>query len=827
MFEGSQDKHPVILIVDDEVTNIKVLHEAVRDLGDVIFANDGPSAIARARAARPDLVLLDIEMPGMNGYEVCQALKAIPETAGCCVIFVTAQEGAVHELQSLNSGGSDFLQKPLNIPIARARVKTQLELRSHAVSLANARRDLDEVVHHLPAFIAYWGADELNRFSNDIEGRWFGLTPEQMKMKSLQTVVGEAIYHQLAPCRYDSAGPDGHVLELDLGVTPGGMRFAQASLVFDCTEIDASRGFLLLLTDITPRKLAELALLEEKERIRITLNSIGDAVISTDNTGMVTFLNPIAEEMTGWRARDAVGLPIEIVMPLTDGSSGAKVMNPARLALKERRIVGMGMNFNLVARNGGECSIEDSAAPILDPAGEVCGAIIVFHDVSEARAMAIKMTHLAHHDALTDLPNRMLLLDRIDQALHQARSNDSRVALMILDLDQFKFINDAIGHATGDEVLQQLARRMKAILRTTDTISRHGGDEFILLLPNLDSVEMASAVVASLLHICQEPFIVYDNSFSISFCIGISVFPDDANDRESLLRHADSAMYRAKQFGRGHVQFFSSDIEELLLARHLLERHLREALDQELLEVFYQPKIDIGVNEIVGVEALIRLRNDSGELVSPAYFIPLAEESGLIVPLGKFVLLEACRQARHWYASGHPIKVSVNISAVQFIESGFPTLVAATLRETGLDPALLELEITEGVLMYDVEKARATLCALKALGVKISIDDFGTGYSSLAYLKRFPMDVLKIDQSFVRDMLTDSSDAAIISAIVNLGTSLGMELVAEGVEQVEQAEALFNLGCRIMQGYLYSRPIPAADMTAMLAKALPPVASGR
>ncbi|GGY11264.1 hypothetical protein GCM10011289_12730 [Paludibacterium paludis] len=805
------------MIVDDEATNIKVLHEAVAELGEVIFASNGVSALERARALRPDVVLLDIEMPGMDGYRVCRELKVDPVTAECAVIFVTADNNPLHELQSLNLGGADFLQKPINIPVARARVKTQLALKRQASWLAQARRDLDEVVHNLPAFIAYWDTGLHNRFCNDLSGAWFGVMARGMFGMTLPDLVGEDVHAAMLPALRRVLEGENAAFELDLTQGERGLRYAQASMVCN-SENGKTTGFLLLLTDITARKLAELQLFEEKERIRITLNSIGDAVVSTDEQGAVTFLNPIAEAMTGWRGRDAVGRPVETVMRLTDSETKALTRNPARLALEEKRIVGMGVNFTLFTRDGRECSVESSAAPIMDHKGQVTGAIVVFHDVSEARAMAIKMTHLAHHDALTDLPNRMLLMDRMDQSLRQASHNGTRIALMILDIDQFQLINDAIGYATGDAVLQQISSRIQTLLRTTDTLCRQGGDEFILLLPGLDSVEMAGEMAESLMAICATPFPVGEHALTLSFCIGISVYPDDASDRESLLRHADSAMFRAKQNGRGHYQFFSSDIEELLLARHLIERHLREALEQKLLDVFYQPKVDVATNAIVGVEALLRLRRPSGELVSPAQFIPLAEESGLIVPIGRFVLHKACEQARAWHDAGFDVKVSVNISAIQFAGRDFPALVQSVLAETGMKASRLELEITEGVLMTDVDTARSTLSSLKALGVQIAIDDFGTGYSSLAYLKRFPLDVLKIDQSFVRDMLTDSNDAAIISAIITLGDSLGMQLVAEGVEEVAQAEALRRLGCPVMQGYLYSRPLPAEQMTELLAR---------
>ncbi|WP_137938226.1 EAL domain-containing protein [Chitinivorax sp. B] len=814
VFNEKRSQAPIILIVDDSVTNIKLLSEAVIGMGEVLFATDGAGAVNIARQRKPDVILLDIEMPGMDGYAVCESLKADPTTAECSIIFVTAHDSDQHEVQSLTRGGVDFLQKPLNIPVARARVQTQLTLKRQTRDIVQARRDLADLMRHLPALVAYWDEDLRNRFSNDSAGRWFGVTANAMCGMHVRDVIGQSAYASIQPYLSTVLAGDDVTFECVLPDERGAVRYAMVALV--ASRQQAGDGFLMLVTDITERKHSETALYQEKERMRVMLDSIADAVIATDSDGHVVFLNPIAEEMTGWMSKDAIGAPIEVVMPLHEKTTDTVLENPVRLALRETHVVSTSSDCWLCGRGGREFGIEHAAAPIRDPSGNLSGVIVVFRDVSEVQATAIRMTHLAQHDALTDLPNRILLNDRVDQALQLAHRNNMRVAMLILDIDHFKFINDAVGHSTGDALLRQLSIRLRQTLLPTDTLSRQGGDEFIVLLPELESIERVGQVAQRLLDNVMTPMAVEDSTFNLTASVGISIYPDDAEDQEALMRHADSAMYRAKQEGRGRCRFFSSDIEEILLSRHLLERHLREAIDRKQLEVFYQAKVDADTDAIVGVEALLRWRNDEGELISPARFIPLAEECGLIIPIGKFVLMKACQQACAWHEEGHKVRVCVNISAVQFVEEGFPGVVAEVLNQTGIVPEALELEITEGVLMHDVERTRNTLSALKALGVSIAVDDFGTGYSSLAYLKRFPVDVLKIDQSFVRDMQTDSSDAAIIAAIINLGHSLGLELVAEGVEQADQVTALIGLGCHIMQGFLYSRPCPAALMTTLL-----------
>ncbi|WP_174874055.1 two-component system response regulator [Vogesella oryzae] len=815
MLDDSLIGRPVILIVDDQASNIRILREAIQGLGDVFFAIDGESAIRLAHNCQPDVVLLDIEMPGMDGYAVCQALKSDPQLAQAAVIFVTAHSSAQDELRALDYGGVDFLPKPLNVPVARARIRTHLALRMETRKLELVQRDLQDVLHHLPAFVGYWQTNLHCVFSNEQSASWFGIEAADMVGKLLPEVLGASTYPQIAPL-LEQVLAGKHATQ-DIVLTSEHLPTRDGQLTLVARVIDNTCvGFLMLLVDITERKRYEGALFEEKERIRVMLNSIGDAVIATDRQGVVVYMNPIAESLTGWQASHAIGKAIEQVMPLRDGSNDFDLQNPIRLALQENRVVGMALNCKLQSRDGNLFDVEDSASPIRNREGQITGAIVVFHDVSEARAMAIKMTHLAYHDALTNLPNRMLLQDRILQAIQQAMRNQRRVAMVVLDLDNFKSINDAVGHAVGDTLLQQIAHRLQAACRTVDTISRQGGDEFILLLPEIGALDQVSDIATRMLELVAEPVIIDSERYDLTACLGVSLFPDDSDDAETLYRHADSAMYKAKQAGRSQFRFFSADIEHSMRSRHLLEQHMRAALENHIFEIHYQAKVDALQQRIVGAEALIRLRKEDGGMISPAEFIPLAEETGLIIPIGKFVLKQACLDAMRWHALGYPIIISVNISAVQFRDPQFLTMVLNTLSSTGIRHDLLELEITEGVLAHDINHTQQILQALRDLGIRISIDDFGTGYSSLTYLKRLPLDVLKIDQSFVHDMLQDKSDAAIVEAIIKLGSSLGLKLVAEGVETLEQVQALLAAGCQTMQGYLYSRPVPSAELEQLL-----------
>ncbi|MFK2913523.1 putative bifunctional diguanylate cyclase/phosphodiesterase [Pseudomonas sp. 3HC3] len=557
MLDLADQMNSVILIVDDQSSDREILQGSVSSFGEVHVAHDGREALQVAGEYRPDLILIDIELPDMNGFALCRAIKTDPKLCDAAVLFVSSHTQCGNQVRALEFGGVGFIQKPINVPVVRAHVRAHLNLRNEA-------------------------------------------------------------------------------------------------------------------------------------------------------------------------------------------------------------------------------------------------------------------KRLAYFDALTGLPNRQLFTNRAAQAIQQAQSNGSKVALLLLDLDHFKSINDSLGHSVGDAILKCVAERLASSVRPQDTVSRPGGDEFVILLPQVVRLEAIGDLSEQLLRTLASPMQIGEKRYSITTSIGVSIYPEDSTDLEALYSHADAAMYQAKREGRNRSRFFSRTLETSTRARHMLEQHMRSALEQGVFEVFYQPKMDARTGCIRGMEALIRCRQSDGTLLSPGEFIPVAEETGLIVPLGRQVLTQACKDACLLMESGFQVPVSVNISAVQFREDNFFDMIRRGLQDSGLPAYLLELEITEGVLADNVVKARETLEALKCMGVRLAIDDFGTGYSSLSYLKQLPIDVLKIDQSFVRDMLDDHSDAAIIEAIVRMGQALGLELIAEGVENQEQAISLMALGCWLMQGYHYCRPVPFLQLQQML-----------
>ncbi len=581
-------------------------------------------------------------------------------------------------------------------------------------------------------------------------------------------------------------------------------------------QIDA-RGLLRALRYAIERKIMEDALFEEKERAQVTLNSIGDGVICTDIAGNITFLNLVAERITGWAWQDANGRAMSDVVIILDAETHEPIANPMARAVRKDEIVHLPENSILVRRDGSEVPIEDSVAPIHDGEGRATGAVIVFRDVSAARAMAQQMAHSAQHDFLTSLPNRMLLNDRVGQSIAFAARHRNKVAVLFLDLDGFKHINDSLGHPIGDKLLQSVAKRLVECVRGADTVSRQGGDEFVVLLSEVQQLEDAAITARRMLATVAEVHRIGMHDLHVTASVGVSVYPDDGHDAETLIKNADTAMYQAKDKGKQGYQFFKPAMNIRAVERQSIEEGLRRALERQEFTLLYQPKIDLATGAVSGGEALIRWIHPARGTMPPSQFIPIAEECGLILPIGAWVMREACRQAQSWIAAGlPPTKVAVNVSAMEFRDDQFLRNLFAILDETGLDPHCLELELTESVLMKRAESAASILRHVRARGVQVALDDFGTGYSSLSYLRKFPVDALKIDQSFIRQISTAGEDTAIVTAVIAMAKSLKLRVIAEGVESLEELNFLRVHLCDEAQGYYFSPPVTAHQFTRLL-----------
>jgi diguanylate cyclase (GGDEF)-like protein/PAS domain S-box-containing protein len=680
-----------------------------------------------------------------------------------------------------------------------------------AERMSQIANQLRLVTDNVPALISYIDGKRRYRFVNRRYEEWLGLSSADIIGMRQEDVLGQQAATHVAHSLQQAFAGRHQVFEASFGG-----RELEVNYIPDANR-GGGEGVFVMAHDITARKQAERMLYDEKERAQVTLDSIGDAVVACDTAMRITSLNPVAETLTGWSAPEALGKPFQEVVRLIDLESGAAALSPMKVAIGENRIVGLQADSALVRRDGMRSPVEDSAAPIRDRHGKVIGGVMVFHDVSESRAMALKMSHMAQHDCLTDLPNRVLLQDRLSQAL-TAISRGGGGALLFMDLDHFKRINDTLGHEGGDEVLQLLARRLADVVRPDDTVSRQGGDEFVLLLPRLADPHGAARVAEKAIAAIEQPIQLKGRTLHISASVGIALFPQDAADAKTLIKQADTALYHAKRAGRGRFHYFTDAMSSKAEQRMQVEHDLRKAIQNGDLFLAYQPKVRAPGGQIIGMEALVRWRRaDTGEIVSPAVFIPVAEESGLIVNLDQWVMYEACRQNSAWQQAGLPrVPVSVNVSLARLDAERLVRQVRSTLAATGLAPEWLDIEFTETQMFSHPESAQQLVEQLREIGTQVTMDDFGTGFSSLSYVARYRFDALKIDQSFVRGLPGDVKHVAIVKAIVSMARALEYRVVAEGVETRAQADTLLQLGCSEMQGYLYSRPIPADEFSVLL-----------
>jgi len=587
-----------------------------------------------------------------------------------------------------------------------------------------------------------------------------------------------------------------------------------------------SSGWLLYL--LVQRTLATIARAEEDLKLRDrAIESSVSAICITNNLvpdNPIVYVNPAFERITGYTSQEVVGRNARLLQ-------GTDLAQPElmtiRAALHDER------PCHVVLRNyrkdGGRYWNELNIAPVRNDAGTVTHYIGVHSDITDAKTHQDELVRQANHDSLTGLPNRNLLSDRIDRACVRTQRYGGSAAVAFLDLDNFKVVNDSFGHSIGDHLLRAVAERLESCLRAMDTVARLGGDEFVLVLADHKSAQSVSSELQRIVGSFSQPFVVDGKDVFITASVGVALYPQDAKDPEALMKSAEIAMYRAKESGRNTYQLYTSEMQAKITERLVIEGKLRRALERGELALHFQPQVDLRTNRIFGCEALLRWNQADLGMVSPAKFIPLAEETGLIVPIGEWVIRMACLQNKAWQIAGLPaIAIAVNISARQFREKNLLQVVEKILAETGLDSTQLELEVTESVIMHDVQHVIATLQAFKNIGVKLSVDDFGTGYSSLSYLKRFPVDRLKIDQSFVRDITANADDPAIAQAVITLGHTMDMRVIAEGVEKQDQLDFLRKNHCDEMQGYLFGKPMPGDEFRKLLesGRTLPPQAPG-
>ncbi|OQX12150.1 MAG: hypothetical protein BWK76_18105 [Desulfobulbaceae bacterium A2] len=704
----------------------------------------------------------------------------------------------------------DALLLPALLSLASAVLLARL-IQPLMRELDDTRTRLEELLSNIPDAVVTTDEDGMIETVNRAALQLFDYQEGELSGRSVTLLMTPdcALRHQEAFQRYLASGT--RSLSQAPREVAGRNRLGE-SLVLELaiSEFRTRQGrrFIGLMRDIHARKAAERRqLLADR-----VIDSSAEAMVITDKDNTILRVNPAFCTMTGYSEDEVLGQTPRISKSHHHPPEFYRDM----WNLLNRFGIWQGEIINR-RKSGDIYPAWLTINAICDPQGAVTNYLAIFTDITERKTAERRLAHLAHHDALTGLPNRLLLQDRFDQAMAHAQRDGHRIALLFLDLDRFKTINDSLGHPFGDRLLQAVALRLQESIRDTDTVSRQGGDEFVLLLTELALPDDAGLVAQKILAAMTEPFSVDQQQLGIMCSIGISIAPDDASDYDTLRRQADTALYAAKGAGRATYRFFTEQMNLHVLEILDLEHRLRHAVAGGELSLNFQPQFSLAESRLVGAEALLRWQHPELGAISPARFIPVAEESGLIVAIGEWVLTQACRQARAWLDAGLEVPVvAVNISALQFRQDNLVERVAAILVDSGLPPARLELELTESLLIQNLERTLSTLNAFKSMGIRLSIDDFGTGYSSLSYLKRFKLDILKIDQSFIRDLAEDADDAAIVRAIIQLARSLNLHVIAEGVETVAQRDFLLAQGCDHVQGYLFARPLTAEDFSGRL-----------
>ena len=668
--------------------------------------------------------------------------------------------------------------------------------------LAESRKFLDELINAVPDPISVKDAQHRFVAVNHAFCRIVGCTPEDILGKDdsglLPADEARQVWHT------DEAALTGtEPVVYERGVTLRGIKHWVLVRKSGITRSDGSRAVLGVFTDITERRAMEQAVRESETRFRDFTAAASEFVWENDLEGRFTYVSHRVESVWGYSEADLIGRsPAELTPPgeaerVRDWLATHQQEDGSFRDLEQR----------ILTKTGEERWLLVNAVGLFDANGQRVGQRGAARDITERKQAEARIAELATRDPLSGLPNRVLLNDRLQHALATARRRNDWVGLMFIDLDRFKHVNDSLGHEVGDDLLRAVASRFQSCLRDSDTLARLGGDEFVVVLDSLHNAEDAKIAADKILRCLADPFCVGPHTLVTSASIGVSIFPTDAEDAATLMRHADTAMYHAKGMGRNAVQFFSSEMNQRAVERHLLETALREALEGGQFRLAYQPQLEAASNRLVGAEALIRWHHPEWGEISPGKFIPLAEDSGLIAPIGDWVLREVCRQLHEW-RDFPALRVAVNLSIGQLRNSAqFLQRVRATIAELAVDPARIEFEITETLLASNVADHARVLRQLGELGCGISVDDFGTGYSSLSYLKRLPIDTVKIDRSFIRDIVSEPDDAAIVSAVVAMAKKLKLDVVAEGVETQRQLEVLRELGCDRYQGYLFSPAI--------------------
>ncbi|MGF7184013.1 diguanylate cyclase (GGDEF)-like protein/PAS domain S-box-containing protein [Desulfitispora alkaliphila] len=802
----TSDEKPVVLVVDDSKYIRMTLVSIMLEEGyQVLEAENGKEAIEISISEMPDIILMDCVMPELTGITACKRINENSSTQHIPVIMITslADEKTVED--AFDAGAIDYLTKPINYAVLKKRVGRILKARITEQTL-----DKSEVFSNTIINNALDGIITI-----DDQGRILSINPSAERIFQYRSseIIGGYI-NKIIPkiyCQQDITTEDMKELsqtnfnETDvLGKKKNGETFPIELSISDC-YLGKQLIFTIIFRDISKRRQYQKDMLESRERYRTLTENTYDLISEIGINGEFIYTSPNYKEVLGYDVTDLLGIKYHVIIHPEDLPIVATGLKKYLYGEAEQIVA------RFIHKNG-EVRLFESTGKAYKTAQGETRIVFVSRDITERKHYEDRLWHQAFHDALTNLPNRTLLKDRLQVEINHAKRNGTKVGVLFLDLDRFKIINDTLGHAIGDKLLQTIADRIVDCVRTDDTVARLGGDEFTVLVTSVNRSEDVAKVAEKILKAVKQPMEIDGNQLYLTASIGIAIYPDDGVNVTNILKNADAAMYRAKESGRNNYQLYTYALNEKAFERLEMENSLRRAIEQEEFEVYYQPRINVTNGQIIGMEALIRWNHPDWGLVSPGRFITIAEETGLIVPIGEWVLRAACAQNKAWQEAGHkPVRMAVNISARQFQLQDFLRVVADVLEQTGLEPRWLELEITESIAMQNVDYTYKMLRKLNEMGIDLSIDDFGTGYSSLSYLKRFPINKLKIDKSFVNDITSDENNAAIASTVIVLGKSLKFGVVAEGVETKEQLDFLREHNCEEMQGYYFGKPVPAEN----------------
>lgn len=786
-----------VLLVEDDQDTIILMQATLVNAGYAIdICSDFFTALRAIQQNDYAIIILDVVLPDGNGFDLCRAVRASLHLAETPVLIATGLDDLASIQRGYDAGATDFITKPINWGTLPFRMQYILGERETRGRLSVSESKTQALLSCMPDTIirvCYDGyvldfqasrSDDAIAASIDAQKNKHNpyLLPELFACLSPALMEVKKTAHSL-PVEFQWSPKDTHELYWE-------------ARVFKRDEKEA----IVIVRDITARRLQDLQL---RLWAKVFENS-NEAILITDNAHKIVSVNLAFESITGYKEAE--------VLKKDAYQIGAKLhthgffRNLVWLVKENGAWQG---ELQTSRKSGEKFTAWYSISTIKNAQGDAENYICLFSDITETKRSQQKIEHLAHHDMLTDLPNRVLLNDRLEMAIATAKRQNEKIGVLFLDLDRFKNINDSLGHAAGDKVLKLAAHRLRSLVRVGDTVARLGGDEFVIILPSIHDESDLGEITQKLSTRMTTPYKIENMDLHLTPSIGVSIFPSDGETPQELIKNADAAMYLAKEQGRNNFQFYKPALNSRTLDRLKLESALRQGAAEHQFQLYFQPQVDAQTRQVMGAEALIRWNHPERGMVPPNDFIPIAEETGLIIAIGEWVISEAARTLLEWrQLSDHELVISVNISTIQFRQPNFANQVKKLLGTLGVAPKYFELEITESTLMHDMPSSIAQLKSLQEAGFRIAIDDFGTGFSSLNYLRHLPIDILKIDQSFVRDMMSDDASKAIVKTIINLADALGKTTVAEGVETEQQMALLTQMGCHLIQGYLIEKPLP-------------------